>query len=131
MSLVVGGGIGALAVELLARLRDNGRARLAGPLAMRIDVLLDAHVNPLGVGAPHRGRAARPVGELTADHDYAVAVTHFGMHDVVAGIDQHLAGIKTEGALQPRHRGAIVLVDDRGDESGAARDWSGHTAPIN
>src|SRR5882757_451976 len=126
MALEVDCHVGAVAVELVGGLHRDFRATLACTLAMRVNTVSQPYVHALRVAPAHRLRALGPTGELTADHDDAVVMGHLRMHDVVLGVDKHFARLEGERLLQPFQRGAIVFIDDRGEECGSSRCRGGH-----
>src|SRR5882724_1677206 len=121
MALEVDCHVGAVAVELVGGLHRDFRATLARTLAMLVNTAGQPDVHALRVTTAHRLRALGPTGELIADHDDPIVMGHLSMHDVVLGVGQHFAGLESERLLQPFQRGAIVFIDDRGNERGSSR----------
>src|ERR1700730_539957 len=122
--------VGAVAVELVGGLHRDSRATLARTLAMLVNTAGQPYVHALRVAAAHRLRALGPTGELIANHDDALVMGHLRMHDVVLGVGKHFARLEGERLLQPFQRGAIVFIDDRGNECGSSRCSGCHGCSI-
>src|SRR5882724_2245408 len=121
MALEIDCHVGAVAVELVGGLHRDSRSTLARTLTMLVNTAGQPYVHALRIAAAHRLRALGPTGELIADHDHAVVMGHLRMHDVVLGVGKHFARLEGERLLQPIQRGAIVFIDDRGNECGSPR----------
>jgi hypothetical protein len=87
---------------------------------MGIKAVLQMDMSCLGILAADRRRPDSVVSPLRANVEEAVATPHFRVGKLSVLVRDHHAAPKTEGFLQPIHRGPGVRIEKPGDYGGAS-----------